>query len=140
MRHLVTNLLLLTAVPTGCGMDAEVSEESLEHRITWTQAAETEIQDCHVFKLDNARSVEIDRLQVKFAEGSHHVHIYRSSEPEADSVKDCFKGIDWTRWSLVVGAQTQAMDWQLPEGVTLPFAPHQQLLVQVHWLNTTREA
>jgi hypothetical protein len=96
-----------------------------------------EIQDCHVFKLDNTRNVEIDRLQVLFAEGSHHVHIYRSSEPVADAVYDCFKGIDWKHWSLLVGAQTKAMDWQLPEGVTIPLEPHQQLLVQVHWLNTT---
>jgi hypothetical protein len=29
------------------------------------------------------------------------------------------------------------MDWQLPEGVTIQLEPHQQLLAQVHWLNTT---
>src|SRR5262249_23559579 len=28
------------------------------------------------------------------------------------------------------------IDWSLPEGRTVPLAPHQQLLVQVHWLNT----
>jgi hypothetical protein len=92
-----------------------------------------------VFKLDNTRQVEVNRLQIKFPEGSHHVHLYRSSEPEADRVFDCFKGIDWTKWSLVMGAQTQSMDWQLPEGVTIPLEPHQQLLAQVHWLNTTDE-
>jgi hypothetical protein len=140
MRNMVSSLLLLTVASTGCGVDAEVAEDTLQHRITWTQAAETEIQDCHVFKLDNLHAVEVNRLQVEFAAGSHHVHIYRASEPEADSVKDCFKGIDWQKWSLVLGAQTQAMDWQLPEGVTIPFAPRQQLLVQVHWLNTTRQA
>jgi len=139
MRDLVPTLLLLTAVPTGCGIDVEVGEESLAHQIRWQQEPATEIQDCHVFKLDNKRSVEVDRLQVQFAKGSHHVHIYRSSEPEADAVYDCFQGINWRKWSLVVGAQTTAMDWQLPEGVTVPFAPHQQLLVQVHWLNTTNE-
>ncbi len=106
------------------------------HELRWHQEP-GEIQDCHVFKLDNPRAVEVDRLQVKIAEGSHHVHIYRSNEPVADSVYDCFKGIDWQKWSLLVGAQTQAMDWQLPEGVTINLEPHQQLLAQVHWLNTT---
>jgi hypothetical protein len=136
MRDLVPTLLVLALVPTGCGTDVEVVEEDLEHQIRWQQAP-GEIQHCHVFKLDNVRSVEVDRLQVKFPEGSHHVHIYRSTEPEPDQVYDCLNGIDWTKWSLLIGAQTQSMDWQLPEGVTLPLEPHQQLLAQVHWLNTT---
>jgi hypothetical protein len=135
MRTLLPTFLLLS-VPVGCGMDVETSEQNIEHQIQWVQAP-GEIQDCHVFKLDNMRAVEVDRLQIKFPEGSHHVHIYRSNEAEADKVYDCFKGIDWTRWSLLVGAQTQPMDWQLPEGVTLPLEPHQQILAQVHWLNTT---
>ena len=139
MRNLATTVLLLSVVPTGCGVDAEVVETTLEKQIRWTQAP-GEIQDCHVFKLGNARNVEIDRLEVKFPAGSHHVHIYRSSEPVADSVYDCFKGIDWQKWSLVVGAQTKSMDWQLPDGVTLPLEPHQQLLAQIHWLNTTEES
>jgi hypothetical protein len=135
MRHLVPTLLLLGVLPTGCGTDVEVLDDNIEKQLTWQQVP-GEIQDCHVFKLDNARHVEIDRLQVKFAEGSHHVHIYRSTEPEEDKVYDCFKGIDWTRWTLLIGAQTKSMDWQLPEGVTIPLEPHQQLLAQVHWLNT----
>jgi hypothetical protein len=136
MRDLASTLLLLALIPTGCGTDVEVVEETLTHQLRWTQQP-GEVQDCHVFKLDNTRQVEINRLQVMFAEGSHHVHIYRSTEPVADSVTDCFKGIDWKQWSLLVGAQTKPMDWQLPEGVTIPVEPHQQLLVQVHWLNTT---
>lgn len=136
MRDLVFPLLLISALPTGCGTDTEVLEENIEHQIRWTQAP-GEIQDCHVFKLDNDRAVEVDRLQVNFGEGSHHVHLYRSTEPTEDAVYDCFKGINWQKWSLLVGAQTKAMDWQLPEGVTINLEPHQQLLAQVHWLNTT---
>jgi hypothetical protein len=139
MRDLLTTLLLISALPTGCGTDIEVLEENIEHQIRWQQAP-GEIQDCHVFKLTNTREVEVDRLQVKFPEGSHHVHIYRSNEPEADKVFDCFKGINWQHWSLLLGAQTQAMDWKLPEGVTIKLEPHQQLLAQVHWLNTTDKA
>jgi len=137
MRDLVPTLLLLSVVPTtGCGTDVEVTQENITHQLRWTQQP-GEIQDCHVFKLDNALNVEVDRLQIKFAEGSHHVHVYRSAVAEPDKVYDCFKGINWQQWSLVAGAQTKTLDWQLPEGVTVPFAPHQQMLVQVHWLNTT---
>lgn len=136
MRDLVPSLCLLSVLSVGCGIDVEITEESYHHQIRWTQVP-GEIQDCYTFKLDNTRHIEVDRLQVTFPEGSHHVHIYRSSEPEPDNMFDCFKGIDWTRWSLLLGAQTQSMDWQLPDGVTIPLEAHQQLLAQVHWLNTT---
>ena len=136
MRNLAPLLLLLSATPTGCGTDSEVLEGNIEHQIRWEQEP-GEIQDCHVFKLENTRSVEVDRLQIKFPEGSHHVHIDRTAESQNDDVYDCIKGSDWTKWSLLVGAQTKPMDWQLPEGVTLQLEPHQQLLAQVHWLNTT---
>jgi len=138
MRDLLPTLAFLAVAPAACGIDVELSEENVEHQIVWEQAP-GEIQDCHVFKLTNTRNVEVDRLQIKFPEGSHHVHLYRSTDPEADSVYDCFKGINWQKWSLLAGAQTQSMDWKLPEGVTIPLEPHQQLLAQVHWLNTTTE-
>lgn len=109
----------------------------IEHPLRWHQEPNTEIQDCHVFKLDNADPIEVSRIRIKFPPGSHHVHMYRADSPEADAVADCWSGIDWTRWHLVLGAQTQAMDWRLPDGLTVPLDPHQQLLVQVHWLNTT---
>lgn len=110
---------------------------TLTHTLRWHQEPGSEIQQCHVFKLDNADPIEVDRILVQFPAGSHHVHIYKSDTPEDDSVSDCWQGIDWTRWHLVIGAQTMPLDWQLPKGLTVPLAPHQQLLVQVHWLNTT---
>ena len=81
---------------------------------------------------------EVDRITVKFPPGSHHVHIYRSDSPDpTDRVDACWNGIDWLRWHLVLGVQSEQMDWVLPEGLTVPFDAHQQLLVQVHWINTT---
>lgn len=131
-RCLVGAVVLCAA---GCAFDAE--DVTLARTLRWHQEPGTEIQDCHVFKLDNADPVEVDRISVQFAAGSHHVHIYRSDTPVEDSVADCWQGIDWTRWHLVLGAQTTSLDWRLPSGRTVPLAAHQQLLVQVHWLNTT---
>ena len=112
----------------------------LTFSIGWQQAPQSEIVDCHYFKSSNDAAVEVDRVRVDFPTGSHHVHIYRSDTPEPDGVHDCSSGIDWTRWSLVVGVQTQPLDWQLPDGVTIAVQPHQQFLAQVHWLNTTDHA
>ena len=39
----------------------------------------------------------------------------------------------------MVGAQTQPLDWKLPDGLTLPLPANAQLMVQVHWLNTTAQ-
>ncbi|HEY5948129.1 MAG TPA: lamin tail domain-containing protein [Kofleriaceae bacterium] len=127
------------AFAAGCNFEAH-GDATITRTLRWHQEPGTEIQDCHVFKLDNVDPVEVDRIHVQFAAGSHHVHIYRSDTPVDDDVSDCWQGIDWTRWHLVLGAQTAALDWKLPEGRTVPLAAHQQLLVQVHWLNTTTTA
>src|SRR3954463_6016411 len=106
-------LVILLVVSAACGIDYQVVEDTVEAQLRWRQEP-GEIQDCHVFKLDNPRAIEVDRLQITLPEGSHHVHIYRTTAPEPDQVYDCFKGIDWTKWSLLIGAQTRSMDWTLP--------------------------
>ncbi|MBC7974583.1 MAG: hypothetical protein H7138_06315, partial [Myxococcales bacterium] len=131
----VAVLLLFSA----CHQDGAAPQISaLTHTLTWRQEL-NEIDDCHVFKLDNSTPVDVDRITVQFPPGSHHVHIYRSDTPDPDGVHDCWGGIDWTRWHLVLGVQTQTMDWQLPDQLSIPFDARQQLLVQVHWLNTSDE-
>jgi hypothetical protein len=109
----------------------------ITHTLTWHQDPGTEIVQCHTFKLDADTPIDVERIKFAFGDGSHHVHVYRSSEPADDGVQDCSGGINWPRWLLVVGAQTKPLDWQLPSGLTLPLQAKQQILVQVHWLNTT---
>src|SRR6185436_1856280 len=119
-------------------MGSGESASTLTHVLAWHQDPGIEVNDCHVFKLDNVDPAEVDRITVKFPPGSHHVHIYRSDSPDpTDHVDSCWNGIDWLRWHLVLGVQSEQMDWVLPEGLTVPFDAHQQLLVQVHWINTT---
>jgi hypothetical protein len=97
-----------------------------------------EIVACHYFKAPNDVAAEINRVTVNFPTGSHHVHLYHTTLDVPDGVEDCSTtGIDWTKWSFLVGVQTQPIDWEFPTGVTLPLAAHEQLLVQVHWINAT---
>jgi hypothetical protein len=107
-------------------------------KVAWHQDAQSEILDCHYLKAPNDAAAEIARIKADFPAGSHHVHVYHASVDVPDHVEPC-TNIDWTTWSLVVGVQTQPIDWQLPAGVTVPLAPHEQLMVQVHWLNTTAQ-
>jgi hypothetical protein len=134
-RGLVAALLLFAA----CQMETETDPSTLTHTLSWHQPPAMEVDDCHVFKLDNPTPVEIDRITVNFPPGSHHVHIYRSDTPDPDRVYDCWSGLDWNRWHLVLGVQTEEMDWELPDQLTIPFDAHQQLLVQVHWINTSSD-
>ena len=108
--------------------------------LNFDQKPHTDEVNCHYVKTRNDSTTEVRRVRVKFPEGSHHVHIYRSSEPEEkDYVAPCTTGIDWNRWRLLVGVQTTEIDWTLPDGVTIELEPHQQLLVQVHWVNITNQ-
>jgi hypothetical protein len=114
------------------------AEPPITAQVTWHQDPSTEVLQCHYFKLPNDAAAEIARIKVDFPEGSHHVHVYHAAIDVPDHVENC-TNIDWTTWSLVVGVQTKPIDWRLPEGVTVPLAPHEQLMVQVHWLNTTSQ-
>ena len=112
----------------------------LHMKLTWMQAPQSEILQCHYLKVPNDVAVEIGEINVQFPAGSHHVHTYHSIDPSTanvpDHVEDC-EAVDWTVWGLTVGVQTTSIDWKLPKGVTVPMVPHEQLMVQVHWLNTT---
>ncbi len=130
---------VIEPAPAGGGGETTTGTLSpLVRTLTWQQAPASEIVECHVFKLPNATPIELERIQFTFGAGSHHVHIYRSDEPEPDGVADCTAGLSWPRWRPVVGAQTNPLDWKLPDGLTMPLPPNAQLLVQVHWLNTTQ--
>jgi hypothetical protein len=137
MRAPLALLLLLVASCAG-KVDSPGDAAHVHFDISWHQTKDqTDMVQCHYFKTPNNEDVEVDRITVDFPTGSHHVHMYRSSMPAPDGVEDCTAGIDWNRWSLLVGVQTKPLDWQLPDGVTTPLPAHQQLLVQVHWLNLT---
>jgi hypothetical protein len=128
----------ILAVPLLVASCAPPERAPIQFDLSWRQTREQrDLVQCHYLKSPNERAAEIDRIAVTFPEGSHHVHIYRSETPADDGVEDCSAGIDWSRWSLLVGVQTRPLDWQLPDGVTIPIAAHQQLLIQVHWLNLT---
>ena len=115
----------------------EIGATALTASLKWQQGPGSEIVQCHTLTLPNDVPVDVERIQFRFGAGSHHVHVYRSDTPEPDGVTDCEGGVAWPRWSLLIGSQTKPLDWTLPAGMTMPIAPHQQLLVQVHWLNAT---
>src|SRR5215510_14747092 len=99
-------LFLLVFVVSCSGTIDRGSVQNVQFNLSWHQEKdERDIVQCHYLKTPNDEALEVDRFSVDFPVGSHHVHIYRSDTPEPDGVKECTAGIDWNRWSLVVGVQ-----------------------------------
>ena len=98
-------------------------------------AAGTEVQNCYYLKTPIDQPMQVGHIKVNFAEGTHHVQLYYGAEPHQDGVESCFQAVDFDKWHLLVAAQRDALDWQLPDGVAFELEPQQQLLLQVHYVN-----
>jgi hypothetical protein len=96
-----------------------------------------ESQKCHYLKAGTNTDLDIARVSVDFGRGTHHIQVYYGDSERADGVEDCFQAVDFEKWHLLVASQRERIDWQLPEGVAFRIKAHQQLLVQVHFVNVT---
>jgi hypothetical protein len=126
----------------------------------------TELQDCFFFRvpdLDGGRDLWIDRVALALNTGSHHMNVLRvrtivGLDPDAGAPVDlgggitgtvvrgadsdaCWKSANWADWPLVSNSQQsaadqQVVDWRLPPDVAMRLVPGEQLMLQVHYVNT----
>lgn len=99
-----------------------------------------EVQDCHYVDVPTDGEVDVTRIQFAYADGSHHVNVYRTEDPDAmrpdGTVEEgCWDALDWDRFSLVANSQLERLDWTLPDEAAIRIGPTSQLLVQVHYVN-----
>ena len=97
-----------------------------------------EVTDCTYFKLGIDHDLAVNRVKIKVRGGSHHQHIYRSTDPTRDvpdGVEVCNMAVDFDEWELVLASQSVLLDWKLPRGVAFYFRAHEQLLVQSHFVD-----
>jgi hypothetical protein len=81
----------------------------------------------------------------KYTPGSHHMLLYRtdlSAIPAGQSgVQDCYEGAGGTIMShvrgVVYGSQIPADSYALPDGIAMPLAAGEVLLLQAHYINAT---
>ncbi len=143
--------------PPAVGIDAV---EQLSPAEGWTVnippfdvPAGAEITDCYFLAfpdLGEGRSVWVDRIKIGQRPGSHHMNIFRvtsetplNGEP-GDVVRDgeCKILPNWADWPLVANSQESDPDsppfeWRLPDGVAMPFAPGELLMLQTHYVNSS---
>jgi hypothetical protein len=103
--------------------------------------AGTERQWCYYFKLPSDVDLDVVRFEVRYLAGSHHMNLFQTDKDAPDHDEDCFARMPFTSpedprgVDLVVGSQSENLDWQLPAGVAFKLKAHRQLVLQIHYVN-----
>jgi len=106
----------------------------------------TEIQHCYYFKLPSDVDVDVTRIEIAYRSGSHHMNLFKTLKDFPDHDEECFKPMDFTTPTnpmgvdLIVGSQSGAFDWKMPEGVGIKLKAKTQLILQTHYVNATTQA
>lgn len=140
--------LLLTALPS-CSSSSTESDPTpdpspgirlhMESRIEPGQEAHR----CQYVKLpETGGEILVSGRSHHYAEGSHHFTLYRTSlqqlEPgmTLDQPFDCFDGdADKRTTEMLAVEQVADGNYEFPEGVALPFASGELLMLHVHYIN-----
>jgi hypothetical protein len=108
-------------------------------------ASGTERQWCYYFKLPSDQDLEVVRFQIRYLAGSHHMNLFQTDQNVPDHDEDCFDKMPFTSIEnpsgvdLVVGSQSEAIDWTLPPGVAFKLKAHRQLVLQIHYVNAATQ-
>jgi hypothetical protein len=95
-----------------------------------------EVQLCRTLKLPNDQPLAIDRIQVAMNLGSHHFILFRSTQDFPDQIFPCWGTVNFDDWEFVVDVnRAGGNDWQLTKGQAFVFQPHQQVMIQAHFVN-----
>jgi hypothetical protein len=106
-------------------------------------AAGTEYQHCWWFKLPSNVDLDVVKIEVRYLKGSHHMNLFQSDRDLPDGDGDCLKGVfspmGTNGYNLIVGSQSENMDWTLPPGVAFKLKAHKQIMLQTHYVNASTQ-
>jgi hypothetical protein len=100
-----------------------------------------ERQWCYYFKLPSDVDLDVIRFQIRYLAGSHHMNLFQTEKEVPDHDEDCFDKMPFTSdqnphgVDLVVGSQSEDLDWTLPPGIAFRLKAHRQLVLQTHYVN-----
>lgn len=126
--------ILLLFLAAGCDGVQQSSKVTLP-LIEMDVPPGSEVQDCIYLKSPNETDVDLSKVTMQFSEGTHHVHVYFSDRPHEDGRESCFQAVDFDRWHLLAATQKKDLEWEFPSGVAFRLHAHQQILIQVHYVN-----
>ncbi len=97
-----------------------------------------EVQLCRTLKLSNTEEVGVNRLQVAMSHGSHHFILFRSDQDFPDQIFPCWGTVNFDDWQFIEDVnKSGGNDWTIADGNGFVFKPHQQIMVQSHFVNAT---
>jgi hypothetical protein len=98
----------------------------------------TEQQLCRTFKLPNDQPIAANHFEQRHTLGSHHMILFATDDDVPEQVFVCWGTVNFDQWHFVVDFQQKEMtDWQLPDGHAIILKPHQQVMIQAHYVNAT---
>ncbi len=130
----------------GIGGGADISLPKPEHGVQLVVGpinvpAGQEVQQNWYVKAPNDKPLDIVKFEIKMSPGSHHFNIFRSNTEDIPdgTVENSFDALHWEAWDLVVDSQAQNFVWELPQGVAFRLEPHQQMNLQIHYVNASTQ-
>jgi hypothetical protein len=101
----------------------------------------TEVQQNWYVKAPNDKPLDVHKFEILMTPGSHHFNIFRSTTEDIPDgkVENSFDALHWEAWDLIVDSQVQHFVWELPPGVAFRLEPHQQMNLQIHYVNATTQ-
>jgi hypothetical protein len=97
-----------------------------------------EVQLCRTLKLSNDEPMAVNRLEVIMNEGSHHLIVFRSYKDFPDEIFPCWGTVNFDDWDFVMDVnRSGGYDWKLAPGQAFVMKPHQQIMIQSHYVNAT---
>ena len=98
-----------------------------------------EVQLCRTLKLPNDQPLAVNRINVAMNQGSHHFIIFRSTTDFPDEIFPCWGTVNFDDWEFVEDVnRTGGNDWTLSPGQAFVFQPHQQIMIQAHFVNASQ--
>ncbi len=99
-----------------------------------------EVQIDHWFKLKTTLPFEVGRIQIATNLGTHHMNLFRTLTPHADSNEYNFSSTAiWNESDLMIESQQHYIDWSLPTGVSVHLNSAEQMCMQVHYVNASTQ-
>jgi hypothetical protein len=91
---------------------------------------------CSFFRLRNDEPIDVQRLVARQTRGGHHLIAYAVDHPINSGPIHCSQG-GQPGWSQLFVTQLSEQELELPRGIGLHLGPHQQMVLETHFINTS---
>ncbi len=140
--------------PTPPLLEPPAEGKGIQVSMVTTVEAGTEVEHCQFVRAP-AEGINVNRDEVKYSGGSHHVLLYNTEYTEIPTVDeqgdavdtsgvfDCSDGVNfrWRLTSLLAGSQNADGDSSIsfPDNVAIKVKPNAILLMNAHYINASGE-